>query len=258
MTPTEKTAIAKVAIAGVAASPANGALVAADSVTELLRMAVERGTPVEQLKELVALHERIEQRQARKAFFAALQAFQSECPSIPHNAKAKITTKSGTEYEYTYADLPHFVKTVSPLLSKHGFSYGWNSELHGETLAVECTLRHVDGHSERAKFSVPTANASAMSPQQKVGAAQTYCERLSLASVLGLTTVADDTDASEVDPSPVTDDQATFIRDLISESNTSEKRFLKWMGVTDVSQIKARDYQRAVNALQRKAQEGTQ
>ena len=64
-------------------------------LTDLLRIAVERGAPVEQLEKLVDLHERMEQRQAARDFSAAFAAFQAECPSIVKNREGKVVTNKG-------------------------------------------------------------------------------------------------------------------------------------------------------------------
>ena len=73
------------------------ALMVADpsSPTALLHEAVVRGASVEQLKELVGLHERIEERQARKAYFDAMAKFQAKCPPIKKVKTAQFATNSG-------------------------------------------------------------------------------------------------------------------------------------------------------------------
>ncbi len=225
---------------------------AAGSATELLRLAVDKGVPVEQLKQLVELHERMEQRQAQKEFSAAMAAFQAECPSIKKASEAKIITTGGGNFSYTYAELDEIARTANPILAKHGLSYGWDSTLEKDTLTVVCTVRHAAGHFVTSTFTLPTESKSAMSPQQKVGAALTFAQRKSLSSVLGLTTTDDDTDAAEVDPAPITDDQVTVLADLAKEVKANAARFLKFMGVASLADIRSSDYQRAVAALEQK------
>ena len=69
--------------------------VAAGSITALLQLAVERGTPVAELSKLVDLHERMEARQAAKDFADAMARFQAECPSVKKSSSAKIVTNGG-------------------------------------------------------------------------------------------------------------------------------------------------------------------
>ena len=49
-----------------------------------------------------------------KNLFKALAAFQQECP---------IIHKSTQGYGYSYADLPTILKTINPLLGKHGLGF---------------------------------------------------------------------------------------------------------------------------------------
>lgn len=220
------------------------------SITELLHLAVEKGTPVEQLKELVALHERLTDRQAAIEFAQAMAAFQKECPPIKKSSDAKIATKGGGSYSYTYAELDEIARTVNPILAKNGLSYSWDCKVEKDTLTCVCTVRHINGHSTSSTFALPVDNPSAMSAQQKVGAAMTFAQRRSLSAVLGLTTTDDDPDAAaQVDPKPIDDDQFTFITDLLAETSANEVRFLKYLGVASVKAIPASRYKEAVAAL---------
>lgn len=230
----------------------------ADSAVELLRIAVENKTPVEQLKELVALHGQMEQRQARREFFAALRAFQQDCPPIKRNSEAKIATGGGSNYQYTFADFEDITTVVDPILAKHGLSYGFDTTLNKEQLEVVCLLRHDAGHEQATRFSVPTETKAGMSPQQKVGAALTFAKRYALSAALGLTTTDAETDPRDLDPRLITDDQATQIEDLLTESKANRAKFLEFMGAGSIAEIRAVDYQRAVRSLEQKKAKAAQ
>lgn len=223
-------------------------------VPDLLRLAVERGTPVAELKELVALHEQMRQAEAARSFATAMAAFQHECPSIKKSSKAEITTSKGGKYSYTYAELDEIARTINPILAKHGLSYSWDSDIAKDSILCICTIRHADGHSISAKLTIPVENASAATPQQKVGGALTYAQRRTLSAALGLTTTDEDTDGggAAADPTPISEDQVLVLTDLLAESKASPERFLKWIGAASVAAICAVDYDRAVAALRRK------
>jgi hypothetical protein len=228
------------------------AIDATGSATDLLRIAVERGTPVAELKELVALHDQMQARQARQEYAAAMARFQVECPPIHHERTAEIVTKSGSKYKYSYAELDVIARTVNPILARHGLSYRWDTKLERDTLTVICTVMHAAGHSETSTFTLPTESASAMSAQQKVGAALTFAQRRSLCSALGLTTTDDDPDTQREDPTPIDDDQVTMIDDLIAETGTDKARFLRYMNCETVGTIPAARYAEAMTALEQK------
>jgi hypothetical protein len=223
------------------------------TVARLLQLALEKGTPVESLEKLVALHERVEERNARRAFFEAMAAFQAECPPIHKASTAEITTNKGGKYKYTYAELDEIARTINPFLAKHGLSYSWNSKVDGKALTCWCTARHRDGYSgEPVEFTLPIDNPSAMSDQQKVGAALTFAKRQTLTSAFGLVTTDDDTDAAEVDPTPVSEDQLLVLEDLLTESGADRARFLKYLGVDKIEDLPRIRFQEAVTALEQK------
>lgn len=225
---------------------------AADSATDLLRIAVEKGATVEQLNALVDLHERMEARQARKLFAEAMRKFQAECPSIKHERTAKISTKGGGSYSYTYAELDVIARVINPILAKHGLSYRWDMSADKGILTCVCTVSHEAGHSERSTFVVPVDNPSAMNDQQKVGAAMTFAQRRSLSAALGLTTTDDDPDAGDSDPTTIEPDQITAIEDLIAETKVNTARFLEYLGVKEIAHIRKSRYAEAVAALEQK------
>lgn len=220
------------------------------SITALLHLAVQKGTPVAELRELVALHEHMSQRQAAQDFAAAMAAFQAECPSIRKSSAAKITTRGGGTYDYTYAELDEIARTVNPILAKNGLSYTWDTQADDKMLTTVCTVRHANGHSITSSFVVPVESASAMSAQQKYASAATFAQRKSLSAALGLTTTDDDTDG--VSPETITEDQAIVLADLVKETQTNLARFCKWLDVDTLEQVRAADYQRAKSTLERK------
>lgn len=225
------------------------------SPAALIYIAMQTGQSPEALEKLVALQERMEKRQAEKDFIDALAKFRAACPPIKKNKTAKITTESGGGYSYVYAELDEISRVVDPILESFGFSYAWNTTATEKSITVECVLRHRGGHSERSSFTVPVENRSGMSPQQKYGAASTFAQRRSLGNVLGLTTTDKDTDTAAADPTKVSDDQATALADRVAEvcKGDQEKRFLAYMGVEKVADIRAADYKKAMASLDRVA-----
>lgn len=224
------------------------------SIQQLLHLAIEKGADVGALEKLVGLHERMMDREAAHEFARALAAFQAECPPIGKSKEAAIATKSGGSYKYTYAPLEEIVRTVKPLLIKHGFSYGWDSSVAAGALTCVATLRHINGHSTSASFTLPIDNPSAMSPQQKVGAALTFAQRKTLESVLGLNTTEDDTDgvAREIDPTPISDGQLEQLEDLIADAEIDAARFLKFLAVAQLRDLPRVRFEEAKAAIAEK------
>lgn len=219
----------------------------------LISAAVDKGTDPEALERLFALHERVAERGARKAFIAAKAAFQAECPPITKATTANI--RQG--FSYSYAELDHIVRTIMPSLARHGLAFSWDSKTDGDTLIATCILSHADGHSESASFTCPTsAKTHAMSGPQQVAAANTFARRQSLVQVLGLTTTEPDHDGAEpMRGETITESQAADIDALIDEVGADRKRFLDHFRVDSVESVRAADFGRAIKMLEAKRQQ---
>lgn len=229
----------------------------ATSMTELLALAVQQGTPVAELKELVALHERLSERQAQQDFADAMAVFQRECPPIKRTSTAQFATRGGGNMGYTFAALDEIAATVNPILTRHGLSYTWDSTVTGGTITCACIVRHRSGHSVRATITLPTESPSAMSSQQKVGSALTFARRLSLTQALGLTTTDDDTDGADAGArvDTITEEQVTTLVALAEEVGVTGARwdrFLAHLSVQAIEALPAARYADAVAALERK------
>lgn len=222
---------------------------------DIVRFAVERGVSAAELKELIVLQGIVEERQARRDFMNALAAFKAEMRPIAHSKTANITTKGGGKFSYSYTELDAIARVIDPILARHDLSYRWPASKMDEKgmLTATCVVSHVNGHSESSSFTLPTANDSAASPQQKIGGADTYARRRSLIAVLGLTTTEDDTDAAlDVAPTAITNQQITAMEDLIEEVGADRDRFLKYLRVTHLAEVRAADFDSAMAKLRQK------
>jgi len=116
----------------------------------------------------------------------ALAAFQADMPTVAKNKTAKVPTKSGGSYSYTYADLADVTEAAMPLLSKHGLSFAClpGEAEHGPMLTG--TLLHTSGES--LSGSLPIRGAT----PQEVGSSLTYMRRYLLGCITGLVTDDDE------------------------------------------------------------------
>lgn len=229
----------------------------ASDVTALVEMAINKGVDVTLLERLVALKERVDERDARAAFIAALAAFQSECPPIiktRENTQFKVT-RAGAPRNARYAPLEEIDRIARPVAAKHGLVWTWDTRVEAELMHITCRVLHAMGHSENATVSMPYESKAGSSPQQKYGSTQTYGMRYSLTAALGITTADEDVDgvpnAGEVEL--ITPEQARNLDDMIESVGANKANFLKWMKVESVDKIPADKFKSAVEALNAKA-----
>lgn len=144
----------------------------------LVQMAVQNGASMEQLEKLLALQERWEAGEARKAFTAAMAAFKLEPITI-------VKDKENKQYNSRYTSLGNLVQTVTPFLSKHGLSADWEIEQEPK-LSVTCVLTHALGHSKRVRLDVPPDASGAKNAIQQIKSAITYAKSVTFESACGL------------------------------------------------------------------------
>lgn len=232
------------------------AMVAADpnNPHALLHVAVARGATPAELEKLIDLAERLEERQARKAYFDAYAKFQAKCPSIKKAKTAEFNTSGGGTMKYTFAPLEEIARTVNPILTECGLSYTWDSKVEGGIITCVCTVRHVAGWKESATIELPTDSRAPISSQQKVGAALTFARRLSLTQALGITTADEDTDGRDDHSECITDEQVDTLQALAEEVGANIPKFLKYCGVASLKELPAKKFKAAVETLEKKRQ----
>ena len=230
---------------------ANGAVEHSDDAS-LVRFAIDKGVDVAVLERLMALQERVSDRNARAAFDEAVAAFQASCPPLHKSVGVDYTTKSGVRIKYNFAPLDTIARTTRPHLAAQGLSYSWDSVVESGEAVVTCTLHHVAGHSRTATFrgAIEGAGSPQMNAMQKAGAALTYGQRYSLIQVLGLTTADDDVDGGQSGGESISEEQLADLESLLEEVKADRARFLEYMGVEAMAGIPATDFRRACKALE--------
>lgn len=225
------------------------------SVGAMLQGVIDKGISSENvgaLEKLVDLYERMELRNAEKAFAAAFVALQSEMPTV--NMSKAVPDKMGN-LKYRYAPYEEIMATVRPYLLKHGFTVTFSMSFGEGRVTQECTLQHVGGHSRKNQFMCRIGNGPPGSSEaQGDGAASTYAKRFALCNALNI--------VCEIDPdgkedaknlgAPIAADKVLYLRELLRESKSDETAFLKFAQVARLEDIGTNDYDRLVAAVQRK------
>ena len=123
------------------------------------------------------------------ALAAALAKFQAEMPVVPKSHTAKVKTKTGSDYSYTYADLADVTEAAMPLLAKHALAYAAEPDVTERGLVLRGVLMHESGEERTG-----TLPLSGNTPQE-LGSSITYMRRYLLGCLTGIVT-DDDDDAS--------------------------------------------------------------
>jgi len=226
--------------------------VTAPAAQTLLELAIGKGADLATLEKLMDLQERHEKNEARKAYTVAMAAFKADPPKIFKDKKVSFTTAKG-KTEYDHATIGNVVGLLSAAMGKHGLSHGWTTTQANGAISVTCTVTHVMGHSESTTLTAAADESGGKNSIQAVASTVSYLERYTLLAITGQATNDMDNDgggAAEV----ITDEQATTLQALIdsnlADDATYRKRFLDYMKVESLSDIKANDFTRARAAIQ--------
>ncbi len=163
----------------------------------LLQMAVQQNADLDKLERLMALQERWEATEARKAFDAAFAAFKSEAVRIIKNRSVTAGPLAGKKY----AELFSVVNAVTPALSANGLSSSWQiTKDERDWIEVTCTIKHSAGHSESVSMGGPPDVGGAKNPIQARASTVSYLQRYTLKAITGLSEQDDDDDGGHGHP----------------------------------------------------------
>jgi hypothetical protein len=169
---------------------------AATTPLQLLSIAVQNGTSMEQMERLMALQERWEAGEARKQYNAAFAAFKAEGVKLLRNKQVTAGPLSGK----AYAELHAVVNAITEALSRHGLSAAWKvTKDEKDWIEVTCQLRHIGGHSESVSLGGPPDSGGAKNAIQARASTITYLERYTLKAITGLSEQDDDDDGGHAE-----------------------------------------------------------
>ena len=169
----------------------------------LLQLAVQQGADLEKLERLMALQERWEAAEAKRAFVAAMAAFKAEPMTIFKKKQVGYTTKDGDFVGYTHARLADVTDVVVPAMGRHGLSHRWDIRQDGGRIHVSCIVTHRLGHSETVVMDCPPDSSGKKNPLQQIASATSYLQRYTLLAVTGMATKDMDNDGAGAKQKPV-------------------------------------------------------
>ena len=184
---------------------------------DMVGRAVASGASIEVVEKLMALHERWEANQGRKAFDEAMAAAKAEIPVIFKSREVDFTSAKGRTH-YRYEDLAEIAKTINPILSKHGLSYRFRTTSPAnEPVSVTCIVSHRLGYSEENSLSAGRDESGNKNSIQAIGSTLTYLQRMTLKAALGLAASSDDDGASAGNAMTISEEQLKKLQTLASE-----------------------------------------
>lgn len=210
---------------------------------DMLEKAVSSGAGIEIITKLMDLQDRYQATQARKEFDEAIAEAKAEIPPIVRNAKGHNDKR--------YADFAAIATVVDPIISKHGLSYRFRTT-QTDKIAVTCILSHKAGHYEETTLAGPADASGSKNAIQAIGSTLTYLQRYSLVQALGLAATNDDDGKAGGGAGTVSLEQVESLVTLADEVGADKEAFCRYFRVDGFADIAAKDFDRAVAALNKK------
>jgi hypothetical protein len=201
---------------------------------------------VEKMSALLALKERIDERDAERQFTAAFAAMQLDLPRIPKLGVKDMQQKG----KIPYAKWEDLDRLIRPVLAKHGFSLSFPTRIIEGKMTMVLVLAHIGGHSKESFMPVSPDPGPGRNDIQAVGSGRSYTKRYLTLDALNIITEGADDDGHRAHA--ISQDKADTINCLISEIGMSEKgraSFFRLAGVETVEDIQEHRYQDILQAL---------
>lgn len=213
----------------------------ATTPNDLLTMAVQQGADIDKLEKLMALQERWEKSEAKKAYDHSMNAFHADPPEVVKNKTVKFN-----DTKYHHVSLDHLAGAVSEKMAPHGLSFRWDTEqLEGGLIKVSCVITHEQGHSERVSLSASPDQSGKKNNIQAIGSTVRYLQRYTLEAAAGVASKdKNDDDGQGAGPEieRITEDQANELHAMAEENGVMEP-FMQWlrstMKVDSIAEIRA-------------------
>lgn len=204
---------------------------------------------VDKLERLLDMQMQVIKFQREAEFNEALAACQAEMPQLDQNGRIDYN-KPGSK-PIPYALLEDIDAAIRPIYSRYGFAVAWDTAQSptGE-IEVIGDFKHRCGHSEKRRVFLAKDSSGGKTAIQGSVSTISYGKKTLLKMFFNLVEKGTDKDGAET--AALTQDQAETINSLLSEVGADRNAFLKYMGYASISEILAKDYQKAVTALQSK------
>lgn len=224
---------------------------------EMVGRALEMGVSADILKQMMDLRDREESRNAKLAFTKAVSLAKAEIKPIIKTREVDYTPQGKQRVNYRHEDLAGIDEQITPILTKHGLSYRFESDNGPDRpITITCVLEHELGHSTRTPLSAGADNTGGKNSLQAIASTCTMLERYTLKLALGLSVAHDDDGRKSdqiIDDGSVSPEQAEALRKLIEDNSRDIVKFCEYFKIDAVPDLPAKEFSRAITALTKKA-----
>lgn len=227
---------------------------AASMMSVIARAASDPTCDLDKMERLMAMHERMQAKQAEQDFNAAMSRAQAGMGRISADA---VNPQTRSAYA-TYGKLD---SKLRPIYTREGFalSFSTGQDAPEGHVRVMCFVSHASGHTRTYQCDMPADGKGAkgndvMTKTHAAGSAMSYGQRylLKLIFNVAIGEQDDDGNAAGEQADYITEEQEIALRDLAESVGADLPKFLAYMKVEALADILAKDFNKAKAALNAK------
>lgn len=216
------------------------------------RAARDPAVDIDKMEKLMAMRERMVNRESEMAFDRAMSDCQREMRPV-------ATDSDNPQTKSKYASYFALDKVLRPIYTKHGFapSFDTGEGAPEQHVRVLCRLSHNGGHSRPYHVDMPADGKGAkggdvMTRTHATGAAITYGRRYLLGMIFNIAIGADDDGNAAGAGEPISSEQVAELVDLCEKVGADKIKFCRYMKVESLAAFPASKFAAAVAALNAK------
>lgn len=208
-----------------------GALLAA-----IVSLAKDPDMDIDKFDRLIAMQERMEDRQAERAFNKAFVEMQGALPTVKRNGSLEYPIdKNKPDGEKRliakFAKWEDIDREIQPVLAQYGFGLSFKISqrtTEGGGLNVAAVLRHSGGHTDTGEpMPVPLDTSGGKNNVQAYGSALSYGKRYAAFAAIGIKTEGADDDGKAAGKRYISQEQVAELRKLLKQAPRDEGPFLE-------------------------------
>jgi hypothetical protein len=221
------------------------------------RAAADPNVDIDKLERLLQVQERVIERNARAAYYAALAEMQPELPVI--SERGIISTDRGKTVQSTYALWEDVNEAIRPILAQHGFSLTFKVRRTEGEIITTGVLAHREGHREETELSLPTDASGSKNAVQAVGSSTSYGKRYTAFALLNITSTGEDDDGQKGGaPDPVDNVRHKLLNDLADAVGADKPKFCRHLKINSLKDLPAAKFDEAKRLLREKNPEAAE
>jgi hypothetical protein len=253
----------------------HAAPVAQDHFTAMIeRVLVDPSVDLARLEKLMDLHDRVQARRAKAAFFADFSAMQPELPGVAQTGRIIVYSKADRErqppnpnakpiQETPYSSLADINEAIKGPLAKFGFALSFKTGIAPDgRITVTGILGHREGHEEQTTMVLMHDSTGSKNPVQAMGSSITYGKRYTASLLLNITSRAptdgdDDgraagSEAGSIEEYLIDAAQLQTLADLLEATKSDRAAFCAAFEIPQISALPKESYDRAIALLNQK------